>query len=343
MVSRLRPLLFLSALFVSSFAHALCVQTFNAYGAFYASATAARTDAIARELRKTNCDVIQLQETFNASAADMPTVFEKALASTHALYAATREVYNGLVTFARGELVEKKFHQFYDQTLMGIRKGFTVTRARFAGVAEDVALVNVHLHHSSQPSRMAQMTELIAWRLEHPELTMILTGDFNSDPGSAERRLVTALLRLRDPVEEARGGYTSAWCTYCKENPRSWDGFPFGSGADHVYDYIYVSAGTSATLDFAFKSVDVNLKGVTGFTLSDHYGVTAELEARDFVASTEDVVKARVANAITTLLSVDAELVKLRADQAERARAFLKRIRSQLDKQTGSAYAYLSR
>lgn len=336
-----RVLMLLPLFALAPRAEALCVQTFNAYGAFYAGATAARTARIATELQARGCDVVQLQETFPTSAVDMPATFARGLAETHAV-AAAPESHNGLVALVKGEIRETTFFQFFEQTLIGIRKGFTVTRARLPGMNEEVYLVNLHLHHSSSPARLAQLLEMIDWRLSHPSLTMILTGDFNADPGSLERRFVTTLLRLRDSVEEARGAYPAGWCTYCKDNPRSWDGFPFG-GTDHVYDYIYVSTGTATALDFAARAVEVNLQGAPGFTLSDHYGVTAELAPVARVPATAEEVEARRTAALGALDAVEAALLQVRNSRLAGVRETIAGYRSQLDNREGIAYAYLSR
>lgn len=268
-------------LFFSPQSHAFCVQTFNAYGAFYSSDTAQRTREFSDQLARDNCEVIHLQEVFDRNRVNMYSEIGKDLQTTHKLIPTGLTTKSALMSAVRGEVISTTFQRFQKQTMMGMRKGFSVTRARFAGIPSEFYLVNLHLHHSSKDARISQLNEVIAWRKKHPELPMILMGDFNANPGSSELQLITQTLKLTDAVVAAQGGYSPNFCTYCADNPRSWDGFMKPGGAqNHVYDYIFIAVPERSQISITIKSVEVNLKGRPGFTWSDHYGVIAQLDIR---------------------------------------------------------------
>jgi|GEM_PF-5481189 len=273
-------LILLLSVFTSLSVHAFCVQTFNAYGAFYAADIAQRTRETAEQLKADACSAIFLQEVFNRNRMNMYQQFSAELASTHENVPTGLTTSSGLQSLIKGEVLETKFYRFQVQTLVGIRKGFSVTRVRLKDLSSEVVLVNVHLHHSSTDSRMSQLAELVEWRHKNPDLPLILAGDLNSNPDSIEYDFLVTALNLVDLGRQAIGGtYPAGYCTYCKDNPRSWDGFLSSKGPqDQTYDYVFSAPDPKTGIDFRGVSSQVNLKGRTGFTWSDHYGVQVELK-----------------------------------------------------------------
>lgn len=270
----------LLSLFTSLSVHAFCVQTFNAYGAFYASDIAQRTRETAEQLKADGCSAILLQEVFNRNRMNMYQQFSVGLTTTHENVPTGLTTNSGLQSLIKGEVLDTKFHRFQVQTLVGIRKGFSVTRVRLKDLSSEVLVLNVHLHHSSTDSRMSQLAELVEWRHKNPELPLIIAGDLNSNPGSIEYDFLVTTLSLVDLGRQALGGtYPSDYCTYCKENPRSWDGFLSSKGAqDQTYDYVFGAVDPKTGIGFSGVSTLINLKGHPGFTWSDHYGVQVELK-----------------------------------------------------------------
>lgn len=274
-------LLSLAIILSGATAQAFCVQTFNAYGAMYATQHLERTREFSDQLARDNCEVIHLQEVFDRNRINMFEEIGNELKSTHKVLPTGLATKSALMSLVRGEVLSTKFNRFQKQTPMGMRKGFSVTKVKFAGVPSEIYLVNLHLHHSSKEARISQINEVIAWRKNNSDLPLIMTGDFNANYGSPEYMRVINGMTVTDAVISAYGSYPRDFCTYCKDNPRSWDGFMSPKKAeDHTYDYIFISVPETSSISIQVKSAAVNLKGRPGFTWSDHYGVIAELDIR---------------------------------------------------------------
>jgi len=153
--------------------------------------------------------------------------------------------------------------------LSGVQKGFTVISAEGPN-APALFLVNAHTHPTDEPTRIAQMLQLVATLYSHPtygERPVLFTADLNATPKGPEYAILRDLLLFRDAYAEAHGGYGKE-CTYCANNPYSW------SREDRVIDYTLYRPGPKQSLRAA--SSKINLTG-EGQPYSDHFGVRTEL------------------------------------------------------------------
>jgi len=143
---------------------------------------------------------------------------------------------SGLAIFTSEILSHQEFEKFnaneaglFDQIrgMLGVIKGIgssVVTLRRDPGLK--LQMMNVHLHPSSQPVRIAQITQLLEkiesiLPLENP---LILSGDFNFKPESDEYALLSDVANLTDSYLAVHKEYSKGICTYCTENPNHWDG-----------------------------------------------------------------------------------------------------------------------
>lgn len=257
-------------------AESFCVQHFNAYGPVYSSQVKSRTTKLTSELLSEAhpCDVVQLIEVWKKNQAAQITL---ALSQQYEVSAPNLKSRNGLMSLVRGEIVESDTINFpinrapgaieKIRNMVKVKKAFHVIKALLPGQTEPIYFVNTHLHPTSQAIRIAQVVDLFQWRMQHQNLKMILSGDFNANKKSLERSLIISLLAAQDSLEEAVGGYSEGTCTYCEENPRSW------LKGNQVLDYIFYSNVSAFPSNLVVKSGSINLKGRGKQTLSDHYGV----------------------------------------------------------------------
>lgn len=265
--------------FFSLKAQALCLLTFNTYGAAYAPRIEARAHATVREIKALHsCEFINFQEVFDTNQT---TAFEFGLPKEYQAYAPNKEKRHGLMAFSRLPWVSTVTYDYkvnYDDGAIDTVRRWVGARKAFSVLTDAVHgsnTVNTHLHPSSSEIRIMQIIDLFHWRLTDKNRALILNGDFNSEPSSLEYRLVKALLDVEDSRIEVYGKYTPDVCTYCENNPRSW------LSGDHVFDYIFLSYPRPSRFGWKALKSEVVLKG-TQFPLSDHYGVRADFERVDF-------------------------------------------------------------
>lgn len=266
----------------------ICVQNFNAYGPIYASHILERTERIAGFLQAIpKCEVVHLQEVWNESQID---VVEKYLHRQYNISAPNRKEKIGVMSLIMGDILATETQSYRVNNEGGVldsvrktfnvKKAFHVVRARFFDIDEEFYFMNTHLHPTSVAVRLTQILDLLHWRLGHQDAKYILSGDFNADLPSLERKAIMALLGVHDSMEEFLGGsYPQGYCTYCAGNPLGW------MLSDHTFDYIFFSnVGTSSS---SLKPVEgqVNMRGTPRAPWSDHFGVRVELSVEPSITN----------------------------------------------------------
>ena len=267
-------------------ARPVCVQTFNAYGPAYAPNISGRTNAWGQALALNPCSIIQAQEVWSEQHYEQAI---KSLSKSLPFMSAVRfdntqhpyEGQSGLALFTNDLVSETSFERFevnqdgvFDdiRTALGVIKGMGSSHLTLREQNQDINVIDLHTHPSSIAVRLNQVTQLLRkfdrmLPLEHP---LIISGDFNFEPGSVEYRLLRDVMLMRDSYAEANGPYTGAECTYCVANPHHWD------GDDRVIDYIWSRNSMDVILDA--RQSWINLRGINGIVPSDHYGLRTLFE-----------------------------------------------------------------
>ncbi|WP_374030076.1 endonuclease/exonuclease/phosphatase family protein [Bdellovibrio bacteriovorus] len=320
-----------------------CLQNFNAYGPVYASGLEERTERMTGFLQALpKCDVVHLQEVWNESHINK---IEKNLRHQYSMTTPNRDSRIGVMSLFMGDIKGKETVNFTVNNeggvmdsvrdALNVKKAFHVVRAGFFGIDEDFFFMNTHLHPSSSSVRITQILDLLRWRLENPQLKLLLSGDFNADVDSLERKLVMLTLGMHDSMEEFLGGYPKGYCTYCAGNPLGW------LLSDHTFDYIFFSnVGESATTLKAIEG-QVNMRGTPRKPWSDHYGVRVNFSVEPAKSAlTSEQTEARRIEAIETL-AVAAHILK--KEKGEEFRLYLKALEelsAQLKARSGKFNAY---
>lgn len=122
------------------------------------------------------------------------------------------------------------------------------------------AYVNTHLDHISETARVEGIRLIVRFIAEKfgADMPLILTGDFNAEPGSETIRIAGELLcDTRHTAKSSTDEIT--WHAYGKEPPQ-------------IIDYVFVSEGVKCSKFEVIKETD----GAT--VQSDHYAVAATIE-----------------------------------------------------------------
>ncbi|WP_413574974.1 endonuclease/exonuclease/phosphatase family protein [Bdellovibrio sp. HCB290] len=253
-----------------------CMQNFNAYGPLYAPNTSERMEWIGSLLQAApRCGVIQLQEVWNSSNIDQ---IENALKYNYQISSPNRDNKIGVMSLFDGAIKGAWTYQFNINNLggfldeiretFGVMKAFHIVQAQLPGMGEDFYFVNTHLHPTSTEIRITQIIDMLNWRLQNPNLKMLMSGDFNANEKSFEREFMMSLMGLHDSFAEALGGsYPPGYCSYCETNPHSW------MSGNHMLDYIFVSNAGGANTRIQPVAGELNMRGPLREPLSDHYGV----------------------------------------------------------------------
>jgi hypothetical protein len=189
---------------------------------------------------------------------------------------------SGLATFTTEILSGQHFVPFHVNTdglldnvreLLGVIKGIgsSVVTIR-QNEEQKLQLMNVHLHPTSQRVRIAQSVQLIEAFFKHYPLQdpLIITGDFNFQPGSVEYDLLQSVTRLTDAYLANNEHYTPDTCTYCETNVHHWPGH------QGVLDYIWSRRGQNYAV--RHHRTFINLHGLNGVTPSDHFGLRTHIQ-----------------------------------------------------------------
>ena len=326
----------------STMSSRLCVQTFNAYGPAYAANLEERTSILGRELEKFPCEIIQLQEVWTE---DHHIGASEALGqSLPALSAARFDDFqkphigqSGLAIFTSEVLSNPRFEMFNEnqdglldqiRAVFGVIKGIgssLVTLRRDENIS--LQLMNVHLHPSSQEVRITQVVQILENIERRLPLSkpLIISGDFNFKPDSAEYALLRDVSGLTDSYAASNDGYSSQTCTYCISNPNHWP------GVDGVLDYIWFKSSTLTKVEPSHSFI--NLIGMNGIAPSDHYGVRTYFNVARVAPKTLDEVdhQARISAAISSIKGAIAALdessgqTPTRSDTRQKLTAYLRR------------------
>ena len=255
-----------------------CVQTFNAYGPFYAPNVETRTEVFVQDLKSNGlCDFLFLQEMWNDNHyTDFSSLMsiDFPIGTVVARADEWREDGNksGLVAVSKSAIKSPSSFLYNinkDGAADEIREGFGVKKGLmlFDSIlfGSKIHFINTHLHQSSTPVRLAQLIQLHqALESSHGyELPWIFTGDLNFKPYSLEWNFLTQVMGFRDSFDEVAVDKNA--CTYCAENMLSWD-----SDSRRI-DYVLYRS----TEQFKFKpaQASIEFKGDAEFPLSDHYGI----------------------------------------------------------------------
>ncbi|MFM6927515.1 MAG: endonuclease/exonuclease/phosphatase family protein [Bdellovibrio sp.] len=253
-----------------------CMQTYNAYGPLYAPATRERMSWIgALLIGMPRCSVIQLQEVWNNSNIDQ---IENSFKHQYSVSSPNRGQRIGVMSIFDSDIKSTETVTFKVNSEGGlldkirkaldVKKAFHVVRTELFAMNEEFYFINVHLHPNSQAVRLTQILDMLNWRLQHQDLKVLMSGDFNADESSFDREFMMATMGLHDTFQESLGGrYPDSLCTYCANNPHSW------RLDNHVLDYIFVSNIGGADTHLKVQRGEINMRGPLREPLSDHYGV----------------------------------------------------------------------
>ena len=252
-----------------------CMQNFNAYGPIYASKVTERTGRMNMELQGIpKCHVVHLQEVWNSSQIRQ---IEQDLQRQYSISSPNKDNRIGLMSLSMGDILSTETHYFKvnsdggildkARSVVDVRKAFHVMRSNLYGIDEDFLFVNFHLHPMSTAVRLAQLLDVLQWRLENTDLKIVMTGDLNADPGSLEHRTVKTVLGMYDSLEEHIGAYVPGVCTYCFGNPHGW------KLSSHVFDYVFYSNVSAAPTELKVVNSFINMRGTPTRPMSDHFGV----------------------------------------------------------------------
>lgn len=324
-----------------------CLQNFNAYGPIYAKGVEERTERMSSALQAfPKCEVVHLQEVWNEPQINQ---IEGSLKHQYSITTPNREARIGVMSLFMGDIKETATHSFVVNNeggildsvreVLDVKKAFHVVRTAFFGVPEEFYFINTHLHPTSQAVRLTQILDLLQWRLQHQDLKLLLSGDFNADDGSLERAMVLTVLGSRDAMEDHLGGYPEqGFCTYCDENPLGW------LRSDRVFDYVFYSNIGTANSSLNVLSGEVNMRGTPRRPLSDHYGVRIDFSVNPKTLTTDaQVMELRRQQALRLLFRAEEIFFQQKAPEflpyQERARA----LREQLQSRRGDFHSYFTR
>ncbi len=223
------------------------------------------------------CEFMAFQEVWSSSQRDQLKALMAQYFPHSGLIDPAVKKSLGLMSVSKAPILAAEIYPFkvnYDgvkdnlRRLLGIGKGFQASLVQPKN-QERLWVVNLHMHHKKQSIRLAQIVELLNWRIRHPHFKLLLVGDFNFTPESLERGLLMQLLHLKDASEVYNKGYKLGACTYCHANPLA------NGGGGWVLDYVFYSQMKSDTYFLNVAKAQVNLTEFNGVTMSDHYGVRA--------------------------------------------------------------------
>lgn len=336
----------LSVILIQLLSHqawAFCLQSFNAYGPVYAPAISTRTELMIEDLKKQDCDFVQLQEVWNSGQIHQV----KNAFLDKEVYSPNEQSKIGIMGIYNSDLLKTEFHFFRVNTdngfldqirkLFSVRKAFSVVETLNPENFEPIFLINAHLHPQSQKVRLAQILDFLIWRMNHPDRKVVLSGDFNFSPESFERYFLMYLLGAHDAYETIYRKYEKNFCTYCSRNPRSW------LDKDHVFDYVFYSNISTQASSLWASEFQLNLKGSKDFPLSDHYGIKTQLNSLPWVLSyDEEYLEARRIYALKLLVQAERLISKESTEEYRYYFKLVRSLRSQLEHKRGIYFEYFN-
>ena len=259
--------LFLPSLSQAKENSATCIQTFNAYGPWYAPNLNERTKKLGEYLDDNPCDILLLQEVWLSAHKEQlkEILIDQGFNVFHFDNIGLSGRIFGLMTAVKGSIEGQGFFEF-DENYKGfmdyIRKSFYVAKGvgllkvKLPQLDKSLFIVNTHLHHSDINIRASQVAQLLlnVEELNQEGLSVIMGGDFNLEPFSESYKTIATRFVSQSP---------KTMCTYCEKNPLAW-GFD-----DKDIDHIFVSSDLIPSV----LSEEIGPKKWQGSYLSDHYGV----------------------------------------------------------------------
>lgn len=320
-----------------------CIQNFNAYGPVYARDLKERTDLMTGYLQSMpRCDVVHLQEVWNKAHIDQ---VEMNLKSLYNMSAPNKEARIGLMSLFTADIKGSQTVPFNVNNeggvldsvrdALNVKKAYHVVRAQFYGVPEDFFFMNTHLHPKSKAVRLTQILDILQWRLKNQQLKLVLSGDFNADIDSFERKFLMGALGVRDSMEDYLGKYPQGFCTYCSENSLGW------MLTDHTFDYIFFSNVGKASTRLKVLEGQVNMQEILKKRLSDHYGVRVEFSLEDSQGKLSKAqFEHRRSNVLKMLSEADKVLMREKGSEFRPYRTLVKSLSEQLNSRSGVYNAY---
>ncbi len=285
-----------------------CSQSLNAYGPAYALQLRQRTRDLVDHLEDLGlCEAFHLQEVWRENHHEMLVgrMVTRFGWMDQVFYDApfADEQMSGLMSFFVSGQIQDHYRQAFlvnqrglldrIRSRFGVIKAFALARVHYPQrpLLSQVTHINTHLHHSSQDIRLTQLLQMAAEFLDRESFGQpwLASGDFNFSPESLEWYLMTSVFGFKDSFVEAYNNPEDPDpCTYCRDNPMSWD--PFRS---RRIDYIFYRSGSQIELAATQARVIFNQEPL----VSDHYGVEADfnltathsyLEQRDSAPTAQD-------------------------------------------------------
>jgi hypothetical protein len=318
-------------------AAAECLVTFNVYGPIYAANIQERTHQIVDEIKSNHrCRIIHLQEAWNDSQIRQ---IERGLSQQFQIYSPNREHKIGLMSLAGQAWRQAQTFSFnvnYEDGFLDrfrrvskVQKAFSVLKDSLPNTVS----INTHLHPTSSAIRLMQIIDLFKWRVTQKNSAVVLSGDFNSEPGSLEHQLVRTLLDVEDAMLGVFEKYPAGFCTYCESNPLSW------LKGNHVFDYVFLSHARASRSGWKAKNVELVLKGQAE-PLSDHYGLRVDFEGAIFDSA---VVPRKTKEAVLeVLIRTETDLLVSDHKQAAEYVQLLRTIESEIVRGQGSYAEYFA-
>ena len=261
----------------------LCVQTLNTYGVFYADNLKERHQQTLQFLRDNACDINLLQEVVDDDHYSNLLDLSNELSMTSAYFSKLDDSKkSGLMGVFRGDVVNmdiqyfpafrNKVVDFFYQPIPSVNKGFGIVQLHHSNLHGNTLLVlNLHLDHAQQATRVSQILFILRWVLSHPywwDALFIVGGDLNFQPDSLESNMMKYLLRFQDPYKIiGKERFCTHWCE--DSNYDILNTF-FGG---QVRDYVLFKSSSKVSIQPV--DIDVFPKKHNGIHLSDHYGVRA--------------------------------------------------------------------
>jgi exonuclease III len=264
-----------------------CIQSFNTYGPAYSSNLEGRTKKFLKLLKaEKNCSIVTLQEVWQDRHIEQLSLGLKNINSEYDVFHADTLLNgsrSGLLMASSFPITSNEAYSFINypngisdwfREQMGVKKAVSALLVSVSdnGITDKLIVINTHLHHSSQPIRLAQIVELGEYlnKAELKRFPLILAGDFNAQPYSLEWFLIKELLELQDSHLTSNKEYKKEDATYDENNPLSW------GGPSRVLDYVFYRNGEETQLKI--QSSQVFPKVYKDQYLSDHYGKKVSLD-----------------------------------------------------------------
>jgi endonuclease/exonuclease/phosphatase family metal-dependent hydrolase len=253
-----------------------------------------RGTALPAELRKTDCDIVLLQEVYSDS---MRRWLAESLKDIYpfAIYPWKKRNFglaNGLMTFSRfpasGDL-ELFTDASVDETLFD-SKGFLVTHHQ---IAKNVTLntLNLHTtaggmfrlpeHQSIDLIRSRQIKQMLNRTLGLGQ-PLVVAGDLNAGPGVSEKNFQQMMMAGFLSIHDLIHGQTSE-ATWDPNNPLNSHG-PHKACPPQRIDHFFVKSAElgenrirAVSSTICLKESVVHISGKEAVTLSDHFGVCVEI------------------------------------------------------------------